>query len=625
MAQSDERVVRLQKKSLKRVLGLGDLFAIGYGDVGSSIYYALGATALYALGATPIALLLAGCVFICTALTYTELSSTFTEPGGSTTFIRHACNDLISFIAGWGLLLDYIVTVAISSFAIPPYFRYVLQTMNISYPDTSFNHCAFTILIITGLFVVNLFGVKHSGRLSMMLAIFTIATQASIILLGALFFLNLPHVWAQMKVGVVGLQNSPDWPSFLKGCAMAMVAYTGIEAITQLASETKQPAITIPKAIRWTAFTVIFLYMGISWVGLSVMSPLDLGTTYIEDPIGGIVISFPVGGKILGPWVGMIAAVILLIAANAGLIGCSRLTFSMGEYYQVPDCCYKVHPRYQTPYVSLAIFAFLASGVVAMSRGKMLFLADLYNFGAQIAFFSVHIALLILRWKKPHLERPYRAPFNIPFGKGRTLPLTALLGAMATFCVWIVVIVTKVEGRILGFSWMTIGLLMYFFYRRKKKISPVSQLSVEKIQIPEYQPIDIKHILVAAQSPGFIEPLQTAFQMARTYKAKVTVVHVREIPYAIPIDQSSFKHEALEELILKQAEAISREFHLSIQLELIYARSIEKALLKLLESGSYDLMIVGSNTRDIKKNRGLSLKMERLLKEAPCRVLFYKS
>src|SRR5580704_9670271 len=127
---STTTITQMKRGTLKRVLGVFDLFAIGYGDLGSSIYYALGVTALFALGATPIALGLAGVVFICTALTYAEMTSCIHESGGSASFARHAFNDLISFIAGWGLLLDYIVTIAISAFAVAPYlgiFHYSLK------------------------------------------------------------------------------------------------------------------------------------------------------------------------------------------------------------------------------------------------------------------------------------------------------------------------------------------------------------------------------------------------------------------------------------------------------------------------------------------------------------------
>lgn len=623
MGESPERIFRLAKTNLKRVIGTSELFAVGYGDVGSSIYYALGATALFALGATPIALLIAGIVFICTGLTYAELTTAFPEPGGSATFARHAFNDLISFIAGWGLLLDYIVTMSIAVFTIPPYFKHFLELFNISYQNTPIVHLSSTISLIIVLFFVNLIGLRYSGWVSFLLALFCFVVQAGIVIVGGLFLLNFPYVFDHMRIGVSGVSWSPDWWEFLKGTAIAMVAYTGIEAISQLAAETKNPEIAVPRAIKWTIVVVLFLYFGISAVGLSVISPQELGIRYIENPILGIVLNFPVGGKLLAPWVGLIAAIVLLIAANAGMIGCSRLAFSMGKFYQVPNILYKLHPRYRTPYVSLGVFAILSIIIVILSRNQMIFFVDLYNFGAQIAFFSAHLSLIILRYKQPSLHRPYKAPFNLPIGKQRFIPVPAVIGAIASFCVWMLVVFTKPEGRTMGLLWIVLGTSMYFYYRRKKKIGATSQLQVEEIEIPEYKPMQIKNILVAARFTGGTDALQMAFQIAKHHNAKVTAVYVLEVPISVPMDVQMMQREKMGEEALKRAEAVAREYHLSLELELVRSRSIEEALIEFSETGNFDLIVVGAGRGEIWTN--FASQAEKLLKHAKCRIIFCKS
>lgn len=615
-----KRIVHLERKSLKKAIGAWELFAIGYGDVGSSIYYALGITALYALGATPIALAIAGFVFICTALTYAEMATTFPEPGGSATFSRYAFNDLISFIAGWGLLLDYIVTIAISAFAIPPYIRHLIP-----FSDTIFVNTTITIGIIAFLYALNVIGVKYSGRFSLILAIITILSQLFLILTAAFFVLNLPFIISHLRIGVPNVDWSPSWGEFFKGIAMAMVAYTGIESIAQLAAEAKKPSISIPRSIKWTMFTLVFFYFFISVVGLSVISPKELGTTYIDDPIAGIAIQLPFGGVWLSRWFGLIAAMILLIASNAGLIGASRLTFSMGEYYQVPRFFYRMHSRFRTPYISLAVFAFFAAIIVVWSRGKVLFLADLYNFGAQIAFFFAHLSLIVLRLKKPTLQKPFRAPFNIPLGKNRSVPLTAIIGALATLIVWIIVVVTKPSGRNLGFTWLGIGIVMYLFYRKKRHIAPMGQLKIETIKIPEYHPMHIKHILVTARLLGNTEALQTACQLAKSFGAKLSAVYVIEIPESLPMHAPMQRREKSGEAALKRAEAIAREYHLEIDLKLIRARTTQGAILDLIMRGDYDMVIVSSRKDELRNKEHFALEMEKLLKTAPCRVLFCKS
>jgi len=604
-----EKIARLEKTSLKRVLGVGDLFSVGYGDVGSSIYYALGATALFALGATPIAMAIAGFVFICTALSYAEMASTFPEPGGSATYTRYAFNDFVSFTAGWGLLLDYIVTMALSAFIIPPYLKRVLVLLHLPTMDSVSAQVIATIVILFGLFAINVIGVKQSGRLSFILAILTAISQVFVVLFGAFFLLNLPHVFSQIAINIPNVNWSPTWPEFWKGTAMAMVAYTGIEAIAQLAGETKNPGTSIARSIKLTVCVLVCLYLGISLVGMSAISPQELGTTYLEDPVAGIVDSFPIGGNLISPWFGVVAAVILLIASNAGLLGCSRLAFSMGEHYQVPSACYKIHPRFRTPYVSLAIFTALSALVVVASRGKMLFLADLYNIGAQIAFISTHAALIALRLKQPELARPYRAPFNIPVGKGRSIPITAVIGAVCSFGVLVLTLITKPEGRYAAIGWMIFGIALYRFTRRKKRLSVFGQLQVHKVSIPEYRPMHVKHILVAAADNT--DALQTACQLAQLHHAQLTAVHIIDVPDTLPMEMAMPQREAQGEEALQRAQAVSGEYHVTMDLKLVKARSFEKALEMLVESNHYDMIVIGMQADE-----------KLLFKQAPCRVLF---
>jgi APA family basic amino acid/polyamine antiporter len=252
----------------------------------------------------------------------------------------------------------------------------------------------------------------------------------------------------------------------------------------------------------------------------------------------------------------------------------------------------------------------------------MLFLADLYNFGAQIAFFSVHMSLLVLRWKRPDMERPYRAPFNIPVGKNRSFPLTALVGAAATFGVWVLVVATKAEGRIIGFSWLALGLAMYLFYRKKQKLSPVARSKVEKIKIPEYKPLSIRHLLVPVRFSGGVNALQTACQLAQANKAELTIVSIIEIPPALPMDAVMSKVEYLAEAALNRAEAVAREMHLAPNLKLIRSRSIESALFRLLAQNEYDLIVIGAEHSELRRERGFGREAEKLLKSPPCRVLF---
>ncbi len=603
-------VVQMKKKTLKRVLVMFDLFAIGYGDLGSSIYYALGVTALYALGATPIALGLAGVVFICTALSYAEMSAMFHESGGSASFARHAFNDLVSFIAGWGLLLDYIVTIAISAFAVGPYLGYFFADLHMIPVQI-----IFTFALIAILLIMNILGVRQSTRISLVLMIFTVLVQAVIIAIGLSTLLNVDYIAEHIRINVPNVSWSPTWEEFFKGTAMAMVAYTGIESIAQLAAETQKPSRNVPRSIILTMIVLLVLYLGISVVALSAVSPEALGTTFLQNPVAAIVDALPFGKMILSPAIAILAAVVLAVAANAGLIGASRLSFNMGEYYQLPRFFYAIHPRFRTPFVSLTVFAILAALVVFASEGQLNFIADLYNFGAQIAFFFVHLSLIALRIKRPKMHRPFKAPLNISFGQF-SLPLTAIVGAMATFSVWWLVVITKPQGRYLGIAWMAFGILMYLFYRKKRQLRATGHIAIEKVKIPGFQPMRIKKILVPTRGSGQRETIQMACEIAKFHHATITAVHVIELPTSIPLDIEAPHRTAQAEEALKRASAIASEFGIDMELNIIRSRSLADSVVELAEKGKYDLIVLGSD----KKTKGMGAMADQILRNAPCRV-----
>lgn len=609
--RKDSSVAQLDRGALKRVLGVFDLFAIGYGDLGSSIYYALGITAFFALGATPLALLLAGFVFVCTALSYAEMSAAFHESGGSASYARHAFNDMISFAAGWGLLLDYIVTIAISAFTIGPYLSYFFPLLKEGPVQIMF-----TVGVILALLLLNIWGAKESTRTSFFMMVFTVLTQLIIVIVGLCSIEDLSKFFSQLTINQAGAPFSPSWDEFFKGTAMAMVAYTGIESIAQLGSETRTPVRTMPRAIIVTMFVLIFMYFGLTYIGFSLISPYDMGHVYEVNPIAGIVQHFSWGSTFLMPWVGILAAVTLFVAANAGLIGASRLSFNMGENYQLPRFLYKLHPRFKTPYTALAFFALLACTIVALSKGRMGFLADLYNFGAQIAFFSTQMSLIVLRIKRPDLRRPFKVPLNIKI-KGKEIPIPAVLGAISSFAVWMLIIITKPEGRYLGFAWMGLGLWMYFAYRRQKQMTAIGQLLIQKVKIPAFHPVKISHILLPLRSSNQTETMQMACEMAKLHGAEMTALHVIEVPISLPLEIALPHRIQMASQVLKTAEAIAREGEVKINLEVIRARSTSEAIMTLAKQGSFDLMVLESS---LSSDQGLGQIITELLPQSPCRI-----
>lgn len=590
-------VLRVSQGPLRKVLSLLDLFAIGYGDLGSSIYYALGITAIFALGATPIALFLAGLVFICTALTYAEMTSCYHESGGSASFARHAFNDLISFIAGWGLLLDYIVTIAISAFSVAPYLAYFLPQLTI----TEY-HIGFTLGIIFLLLIMNILGVKGSVRISLVLTGFTIVTQIVIIVIAAVWLLDVENIISHLRINVIGESWSPSWKEFWKGTAMAMVAYTGIESIAQLSAEVKKPEKTTPRAVQITMYVLVAMYIGLSVVALSALTPTELGSTYVNDPVAGIVTKLPFGSTLLSPWLGLLAAVLLFVAANAGLIGASRLSFNLGEYYQLPKTFYTLGSRFKTPYISLLVFAFFSCLIVLASRGELSFLADLYNFGAMIAFTSAHFSLIAIRIKKPDLKRPFKAPLNISFGKF-SLPLTAIVGGMATISVWVLVVITKPAGRYLGIGWMIMGSLFYFYYRRKSRLEVIGSVTVEKLVMPKGYPVGFKKILVVVENGSTnLDSVVVACELAKYFKAELSVLKIQPVASSMPIDVNLALRQEIAAQYFEKVDALAKEAGVDVQTRFEPTRYPAEFIANVVKKEHIDLVLFSLLSRKEKKN-----------------------
>ncbi len=450
---------------LHRVLGVPGLFGTAYGDVGSSIYYALGVVAMSALGLTPPVLIASGILFLFTGLTYSEGATALPEAGGSGAFARRAFNDLISFIASWVLMLDYIVTISISAFTAANYLGYFFPAVKV-YPDNSL----VAIGIVAALVIINLRGLRESSRLNIGLVLLDVVTQVSIAILGILLIVNIPTLIKNIHWGV-----APTLSQLLFGISISMVAYTGIETVANLGGETRDPGKRIPRTVFLVFATVLVLYLFLSSTALSAY-PVHQNvdgqwvtglTNYLEDPLMGIVYAMPVAIQpILGFWVAILAVTILIIATNAGILGVSRLAYFMGMRHQVPSVVSQVSRKSRVPRVAIVFFAVLAC--ILIMTGRVTILVDLYAFGAMLAYTLAHVSIIALRIKEPNLPRPFKIPLNIRI-RNREIPVTAILGGLATATTWFIVVYTHHIGRFVGFGWIIVGVIFYILYRRATK------------------------------------------------------------------------------------------------------------------------------------------------------------
>jgi APA family basic amino acid/polyamine antiporter len=533
---------RPKNRGLERVLGTGALFSTAYGNVGSSIYYALGLVAIFALGMTPVVFVIAGLIFVATAATYTEATTMYPEAGGSSSFARRAFNEFWSFFAAWGQMLNYIITIAISAFFVPHYLGVFWSPLGESPADIVAG-----IIVVAILAAVNIVGVKESAGLNVFLALADFLTQVALVVVGVVLVFSPEILIDNVDFGV-----SPTLTDFLIAIPVGMVAYTGIETISNMAEEARDYGKTIPRGMAGVVVAVVAIYAFLPSVALSAMPVRDGETLlalpkeeggYADDPILGVVENLDLG-SLQGPaevYVGILAATILFIATNAGMIGVSRLTYSMGQYRQLPEALRVLHPRFRTPYVAILIFGLVAC--VTILPGQADFLGTIYAFGAMLSFTIAHVAVIALRIKKPDQERPFRIPGSLNV-RGFELPMPAIFGAIGTGIAWIVVTILNVETLIAGTIWLALGLTLYVAYRRRQGLSLTETVKIVVAKPVVEHEVEYESVLVAFEDGNYsAEAVSTAARLAARRRRGIHVLVTITVPPNSPIDASMPEQE----------------------------------------------------------------------------------
>ncbi|HET8564859.1 MAG TPA: APC family permease [Solirubrobacterales bacterium] len=605
-------------ESLSRVHGVGALFSAAYGNVGSSIYYALGVTAAFALGLTPVAFVISGLIFAATAATYAEATVMFPEAGGSSSFARHAFNEMVSFVAAWGQMLNYTITVAISAFFVPHYLAVFWPWLGDSPGDVVGGA-----VLIAALALINIRGTEESAKLNLVLAVADLATQVVLVGIGVVLVLSPSILVDNVHLGV-----APTWSDFALGIAVGMIAYTGIETISNMAEEAKDAARTIPRSVGLVVAAVLGLYLLIPIVALSAMPVVHhggeyttaLGSKFADDPILGIVENLGLSHgptEVLRYYVGVLAAVILLIATNAGLIGVSRLTYSMGQHRQLPEGLRQVHPKYRTPYIAILIFGAIA--IVTLLPGKTDFLATMYSFGAMLSFTIAHVAVIQLRRVQPGRERPWRPPGSVR-AFGFEVPVTAVLGGLGTFAAWIVVMALNPRTLFVGSGWMVLGIAVYVLYRRNQRL-PLTE--TVKVVLPEplgVEEVEYRSVLVAFEDDEEFSPemVATAVKLAGKKRRGIHVHSMMTVPANLPLgaempDQEGEAQRKIEEAKLIGGQRVTGHVSRVRPGQAGYSVSEEAAEIKA------EAIVVGLSYRNGVPQYDKTL--QTILGERPCRVL----
>ncbi len=629
-----EPMARLSEHGLRRSVGVSGMFATAYGNVGSSIYYALGLVAAHALGLTPLVFLFAGGLFALTAKTYAEGASMFPEAGGSSSFARHAFDDVVSFFAGWALSLDYILTIAISAFFVPHYLSAFPGLHALKHnPDDIFGG----LIVVAALAALNIRGLGESARLNFVLAILDLSTQILLVFVGIFLVLNPSLLVHQVHLGTV-----PSWRELIFALSLAMLAYTGIETVANMAEESRDPGREVPKAVSLVVLAVLAVYAGISIVALSALPVVHHGVGYSaelkqsfkspgyatalghffeNDPVLGVISRLGLHGTVLKVaeyYVGILAATILVIATNAGMIGISRLSWSLAEHRQLPSIFSQLHARYRTPWFTLVFFSLLAGTLILYGNTEVL--GNLYSFGAMLSFTTAHVAVVALRVKDPDRERPYRAPGGVRI-RGYVIPMTAVVGGIGTAAAWIAVVVLHSEARLVGIPWMVFGMCAYFVYRRRQGLDPRKHYRIERAERPaDFEELEYRTALVPIFGADVSASALASAAKLIGEDGVVYAIFVLPVPSQLSLEAGLEEEEAQGRSVLESARIQARRAGIKIHTGLIRTRNPGAALVEEAERVGSDV-IYWSTIHAPAGEQRIGPTAAYLLSKRPCRVI----
>ncbi len=441
-----------QNSKLKKEVGLLGSFSLGFADVGAGIFLALGLIAAYAGGVTPLAILGAAFVYLLTGLSYAELSSYIPISGGASVFGERAFGRFVGFIGGWGLILDYTICIALFAVASAGYLSFFIPEIRSMFPLTS------SILIVF-LTLINLFGIKESSKVN---SVLTVGTIILVVILAAVGFSQFDY--SKFSSGLTPIEVNPGIHDFLYALTLAMVAFIGIESISQGAEETKNPERTLPLATIAAVIMVILSALSMSIISLGVVSPQTLSKN-VESSLISFAQNLPLA-NLLVPTVALAGFAICLVSANTGIIGVSRVTYAMSNQNLVTRKFRWLHPQFCTPWIPTILFSVIA--IILVFFGDLFFLGELYAFGALSAYLIANLSVVKLRFSDPQTKRPFKIPLNISFSK-YSIPLPGILGSIGCFLMLVLVSVLHEEGRNVAFLWFGLGIIGYFAYGYYRK------------------------------------------------------------------------------------------------------------------------------------------------------------
>jgi APA family basic amino acid/polyamine antiporter len=617
-------------------IGPPALAAMGLGALGSAVLFILGVVEKHALGMTPIVFLAAALFFVVTSMAYVEANSVHPEQGGASTFARYAFDEFWSFVAGWAILLDYLIVMAIAVVAIPHYLTAFVGGAGDQPWELLLSAAA-----IAWVCFENIRGV-NADRFGRVLRI----GMAFLFVCVAMIVVGIATEWHGGSVlDSIDLGATPQWDDLLFAAVLAAVASTGIEAASGYAPEMRTSRTGLRRLVLFLDFAVIVILVGVSVVGTAVVPPVDgaslLGGRYIDSPLLGVVSAFhPAWLKDAFRYaVGGVGVLLLLQAVNGTMVGLSRVTYSLATNRQIPSLLGRLHPKRATPYVAVSIAALAAFALAATSDIELL--AGIYAFGATLVFAIAHLSVIVLRFREPDAPRPFRVPLSIRVGRG-SIPLPVAAGALLAMAGWISVLVLHEGARYVGGAWMLFGILLYVSYRRGQDKSLTERFTIPATALQEAPEAEYGSILVPVFGSSIDDDIVgTAGRLAAPEGddgeggAVIEALFVVEVPMSLPLD-ARIPDEQVERAraAVRRAKEVGEEYEgVVVATAMVRARSVGSAIVSEAKRRGVEAIVLAAEEptrmrggallggRGGPRDRSVGEMTRYVLEKAPCRVI----
>jgi APA family basic amino acid/polyamine antiporter len=617
---------------LSRVLGTSSIASVAYGEIASSIYFALGIIALHALGFTPWVLLAVGLLFLLVALSYAEGTAAIPETGGAATFVRRAFNDPAGFLTGWALLLDYLIVMGLAALFATQYFAKTVGWDGLEQKPWDVVAAVVLMLAIAGIRLLRRAAIY---RIAILVAVAAFASHVVIILLGFVYLFSAHAIRVGVNLGV-----APTWSSIAFALPLAMLAYTGLETVANLAEETREPGRTLPRSLFAGIGAAVVVSFAIGLIGISAYPAhpvpghpdhwtTELGTTWLRAPILGIVDALhghipDTAVDVLRVVLGVTGTIILIAALTTSISGAGRLARSLGQHDMLPHGFGVRNRRTGVAPVSIVSATVIASALLIIGDAvgnEVNFLASLYSFGILIAFTAAQVAVIKLRFKEPGLERPFRVPGNVTL-RGVPVPVAALVGAPLTFAIWVAALATHGATRVAGPVWLLIGAGVFALVRYTRGEGLMEQVKPAMGDLVEAPEGVYQRILVPMKlGPIGEEVLATAIKLAEERGGSILALHVIAVPLNLPLDAELRDEEQRAAASLEEARTLASEHGVVVETAVVRARALGEAIVRDAERWEADLIVMGSAPRWRRQSRFFSPTVDYVLRRAASEVM----